>query len=183
MIQMKRLIKKWMPTVHTLSEQPGMSWLKHFFQADYLWHPTLSRVAGGVAVGLFINFIPLPLQTVWAALLACFFRVNLPLTVMMTWINNPFTFIPINFMIYHVGATLLGESHEPVVMQLPMWEWHWEGMTAFVREFLTWVSSLTKPYLVGLPIVSIGAALIGYGLVHLLWRIAGYLKRRLGSIR
>lgn len=174
---MRRFLKNWLPDHATLQREPSLRWLSDWLGHAHLWHLNRRSVAKGVAIGLFINFLPIPLQMLWAALLAFLCRANLPIAILMTWINNPFTFIPINFLIYQVGAWILGEKNTvSSVPSLP--EWHWESIGVFAHEFFTWFSSLGKAYLIGLPIVSISSALLGYFLVQIFWRIVIYRQHR-----
>jgi uncharacterized protein (DUF2062 family) len=173
---MLRWLKKWLPDHESLKREKSLQWLHHVLHHPGIWHLHRRAVAKGVAIGLFINFLPVPLQMLWAALLAVMFRANLPIAIVMTWINNPFTFIPINFFIYKVGTWITGEEAE--VLELPKWEWHYEGLSEFFREFITWFASLGKAYFVGLPIVAIGSAILGYYLVQCSWKISVILKRK-----
>lgn len=95
-----------------------------FFRSDsipaHLFHFNRKSVAKGAAIGLFINFLPIPLQPVWALVLAIFCRANIPIAVSLTWINNPVTFIPINLFIYTIGSYFTGE--ELPSLTLPTWE-------------------------------------------------------------
>jgi len=166
----RRFLKKWLPDHATLQRERSLRWLSVWLHHPHLWHLNRHTVAKGVAIGLLINFLPIPLQILWAALLAFWCRANVPIAIMLTWINNPFTFIPINFFIYQAGAWLLGEKTPlSAVPSLP--EWHWNGVSTFAHEFFTWFLSLGKAYLVGLPIICLGSAMLGYCLVHIIWRL------------
>lgn len=140
----------------------------------YLFHFNRKSVAKGVAIGLFINFLPVPLQPAWALALAIFFHANIPIAVSLTWINNPFTFIPINLFIYTIGSYFTGE--ERPLLALPTWEWHFSSFKAFWNEISSWFIALGKSYLIGLPIVSLSAALFGYLIVHAVWWVIIILK-------
>lgn len=170
----KRFLKKWLPNPQKLHKEHSMRWVGHRLRDPRLWHINRHTVAGGIALGLFINFIPLPLQVLWATLLALLWRVNLPLTIVMTWINNPFTFIPINVMIYQIGRWTLGNTHTHMVkvVTLPTFEWRLERLPAYGSAWLNWFSRLGEAYLIGLPIVCLTASLTGYLLVRLSWRLA-----------
>lgn len=116
--------------------------------------------------------MPIPLQMLWAALLALVLRANLPTAIAITWINNPFTFIPINFFIYKVGSLFTGGHATP--HHLP--EWSIKNLNEFWRDFFSWLSSLGKTYLIGLPIVSISASISGYFTVQWLWKFSVVMR-------
>src|SRR3990167_10837505 len=98
-------LKKKLPSAKKIQKEKKLRWLaKWLKKRPYLWAMKKHIVAGGVAVSLLIAFIPLPVQTVLAAILAILFRVNLPVAILVTWFTNPVTFIPANYLIYKTGA-------------------------------------------------------------------------------
>jgi len=79
---------------NTLSERLG-HWLVALFDDPVLWHLNRRSVAGAVAVGLFVGWLPLPGQMLVAAMLAALVRVHVPLSVVMVWFTNPLTVAPL----------------------------------------------------------------------------------------
>ncbi len=139
-----------------------------------LWIKKLGRfekesVARGVAVGLFINFLPIPFQALWASLLCVYFKANLPIAVSLSFINNPFTFIPINYFLYKVGALILGEP--PHQFAFPEFKFDLTHILASLDPCIDWALSLGKPYLLGIIIVPLTASILGYLLTKGLWTI------------
>jgi uncharacterized protein (DUF2062 family) len=69
------------------------------------------RIARGMAVGLFICYLPLigiQMLLAWAA--ASLLRANKIVAVLCVWISNPFTIIPIYYPSYILGRWLFGFS-------------------------------------------------------------------------
>ncbi|AIL12724.1 hypothetical protein IM40_03000 [Candidatus Paracaedimonas acanthamoebae] len=132
------------------------------------------NVAGGVAIGLFVNFLPIPLQILWASLLCVYFKTNLPVAVALTWINNPFTFIPINYFLYKVGLFVLNEA--PQLLTLPEFKLEIAHLMTFFEHFISWALTLGKPYILGVFIVSFASGTLGYLLTFLLWEISQKFK-------
>ena len=64
-------------------------------------------VAGGVAVGLFVSWLPLPLQTVLAGACAAVLRVHVPSSMVMVWFTNPLTVVPLLYAGWLVGSSIL----------------------------------------------------------------------------
>ncbi len=99
-----------------------------------------------------------------AALLAFFWRQNVPLAMLVTLYTNPLTIVPLYWLAYQLGAWMSGDSVrlQPV---LPTWSWQdgWAGLWH-------WGLALGKPLLLGLPVLASGLAVLGYVMVRLAWR-------------
>lgn len=162
-----------------LKQNPKLRKIHNLFKRRHLGDFNRHTVAGGVAVGLFVNFLPIPFQMFWAAFFAILFSVNLPIATALTWINNPFTFIPINFFIYTMGSMILFES--PTIFSFPTFHWNQPTFEAFFHEFIVWLGALGKPYLLGVAIVSVGAAVIGYCLTQAFWSLSLLFKKKLSK--
>ncbi|MES2203931.1 MAG: DUF2062 domain-containing protein [Pseudomonadota bacterium] len=163
---MKKFLNQWLPKKETLEKNRYLRALFLNKKTARLWHINRRAVAKGVACGLLVCFLPIPGQTVLAVLLAILLCANLPVAILATWASNPFTFVPFNILIYQVGAWVLGV------------EWHSESFHGFSHDTLVWFFSMGKVYAVGLAIVSILSALLGYLLVQLGWRLAIYWRRK-----
>ncbi len=154
--------------------QPVQHWLHH----PNLWHLNKYSVAGGVALGLFCGLIPGPLQMISAALLAILLRVNLPVAAFTTLYTNPFTIVPLYLLAYEIGIRVNGSSSGTAVPAFP--EWHWNDW--FVQIW-GWLLTLGKPLLIGLPIMALGLALLGYVVIRLAWRMVVVWKWRRRHLR
>lgn len=162
---MKNFLKKCLPRQEALQKNRYLRALFLNEKTARLWHINRRSVARGVACGLLVCFLPIPGQTILAVLLALLFCGNVPVAILATWASNPFTFVPLNFLIYQVGAWVLGLDR------------HWKNIPHSVsHDMLGWFFSLGKVYAVGLPIVSIVSALLGYSFVQLGWRLAIYWR-------
>lgn len=147
-------------------------WLRCFHNV-FARHPRiwlLSRraVARGVAIGLFCGLVPGPLQVLSAAGLCVWLRANLPVAFLMTLYTNPLTIGPIYWLAYQLGCLVLGQTGQAIWPALPVWpESDW---LAWGGYWLDWIQGLGKPLLVGIPLLAVLLALIGYVLVDLIWR-------------
>lgn len=163
---MKKFLNQWLPKKETLEKNRYLRALFLNKKTAPLWHINRRSVAKGVACGLIVCFLPIPGQTVLAVLLAFLLSANLPMAILATWASNPFTFIPFNLLICQVGAWALGAK------------WSSTDRHVLSQDALHWFLSLGKIYAVGLPIVSIGVALIGYFIVQIVWKLAVIWKRK-----
>jgi uncharacterized protein (DUF2062 family) len=167
--------KKYLPTPDSVHKESKFRWLANKLTHPELWSFEQKIIAKGVVIGLLAAFIPLPGQTPIAMLFAYLLRANLPFAIAMTWITNPLTFAPINYGIYLVGKWVTGDN-EPY-HPLTEFNWHEANFTEMCQHFWLWVSSMGKPFLVGIPIVAISCALIGYLLVYGIWKMINYKRR------
>jgi uncharacterized protein (DUF2062 family) len=73
---------------------------------------TPQRIARGVAVGLWVAFTPLlGFHMIIALMLAALFRANKALAVLLVWLSNPMTLIPIYLPAYLTGRFFVGWLH------------------------------------------------------------------------
>ena len=162
-------VKKYLPTAQSIKKRPAMRWISTWLQnRPYLWKFKKHSVSGSVAVSLFVAFLPLPFEMVMVTLLAILIHANLPIALVSTWITNPFTLIPANYFSYKVGEWLINSNGAEFV-PLERIHFHWTNWDLLMNDISTFMGSLTKAYLIGLPIVSITVALISYALVYLIW--------------
>ena len=86
--------------------------------------------AKGLAFGVFSGCFPLfGLQTLIGVFLAQIGRGNIVLAAIGTWISNPFTYLPLYFFNYKLGASLLPKSKniilDPVLIKEDFWGQGW----------------------------------------------------------
>lgn len=155
----RKFLKRLLPHPDRLLANRQLRLLGRLLEDPFLLHLNRRSVAGGVAVGLFMAFMPVPVQMLLAALASILFRVNIIIGVSLVWVTNPITIPPVFFFTYLVGTWILGAPLHPETFQ-PTVEWFWQ-------EF----GNIWKPLLLGSLIVGSLASLSGYGLVHLLWRL------------
>jgi uncharacterized protein len=148
----------------------GNRYLKPF--AERVFHPALWRftrrsVPRGVALGLLVGiFLLIPgLQIVGTALVSLPFRANIPLGAAMTFLSNPLTTPLILLASIYVGNLILniGADASRVMMLI-------EKGASF-SEWFSWLMSEAAPAMVlGLLIISVISAAIGYMISAVLWR-------------
>ena len=164
----KQFFKKLSPSVETIKKQKCLGFLGRHLHSPMLWHLNRRSVSLAFAIGLFMMWVPIPPQMVYAATAAILIRANLPLSVALVWITNPITIPPMFYFAYLFGAKLLGQP--PIEMQFELsWEW------LSINLAQSW-----EPFLLGLLIIAIISALLGYIIIQIGWRlhILSRLKER-----
>jgi len=168
----RQWLKKNLPSNKQLHEQLGMGaeptderppsrlvvWIRRMLSDPMLWHLNRRSVAGAVAVGLFVGWLPIPMQMLIAALLAATLRVHVPVSVVLVWFSNPITFPALLYAAWYVGSTILG--------------------TPMINAPLTMnVSALLHATAQAWPVILFGSvfcatffAVVGYVATNVIWR-------------
>lgn len=139
-----------------------------------LWRFTRRSVPRGVAVGLLVGiFLMIPgLQIVGAALMCVPVRGNIPLAAAMTFLSMPAT---TPFIL--IGAIMIGNRLGWHADLPAFWALYDRG--ASLSDWFAWLASDAAPsLLVGLLVIAVGAALIGYVLAVWIWRLVLVRKWR-----
>lgn len=121
-------------------------------------------ISRAVLIGLFIAFIPMPMQMAAVLLFVPFIKFNVPVALAMCWLSNPLTMPLMYYMEYLTGSFLLGIEPEPVEMTL---EW-------FSHNF----DNIFIPLYFGTAIYSIFGSLFGYFLVNFFWKSSVHKDRK-----
>ncbi|MEW8505159.1 MAG: DUF2062 domain-containing protein [Candidatus Thiodiazotropha sp.] len=154
----KRLIKSLLPHHDEVRNHKHLRLFGSLMHDPNIWHLNRRSVSGAFAVGLFMAFIPLPMQMVFAAAAAIFFRVNLPLSVALVWITNPITIPPMFYFAYLVGTWITGENATLEPFQLS-WDW----IQSLGNEVLI-------PLIIGSLVCATVSSILGYSLILWIWR-------------
>lgn len=155
----KRLIKKITPDNDTIRNHKHMKVFGTLLHDPNLFHMNRRSVSGAFAVGLFWAMIPMPLQMLAAAATAIFVRVNLPLSVALVWLTNPFTMPPIFYINYLMGTWLMNTPDNEKEFEMSM-EWLVDS-----------IDKIWQPLYFGSFVVGIFMAVAGYLVIRLLWRL------------
>lgn len=128
-------------------------------QNPEIWHFHRRSAAGASFIGLFCSFLPLPMHTLIAGTIAIITRCNLPLAVVLVWVNNPLTMGPMYFFAYKLGAWLL--HTELVVTEIHM-DFEWLG-----QQF----GQIWGPLVLGSLVCGVVSGLLAYSVVRIGWRM------------
>ncbi len=130
-------------------------------------------VARGVAIGLFFGVLTPVAQIFFAAIAAVLFRANLAVAALATLVTNPLTFPVVYYGAYRIGSALVagnGRALEDVALSEQAAEQALE-ITGWIPTLVHWVSSIGPALVVGVFVLATAAAVTGYFLVHLGWRL------------
>jgi len=167
---MRKFLRRFLPHHDSIRENRYVAWFGPRLQHHNLWHLHRRSVAGGVAAGLFAGLIPgsNPVQFTAGAVLAIAFRVNLPISVLVTLYSNPFTVVPLYLIAYGLGQLVLWQHDGEPALLLDL---SGKSLGEWLPAALPWLGSVGKPLLVGLPLLALLLALVGYFTADWTWRL------------
>ncbi|MDA7818461.1 DUF2062 domain-containing protein [Sulfurimonas sp.] len=113
-------------------------------------------VSKAVFIGIFIAFIPMPLQMLAVLAVMPFTRFNVPIALAMCWLSNPFTMPPMYYMEYLTGSFLLGTEVTPVELTL---DWFSDN-----------IGNIFIPLYVGTAFYSVFGSALAYWAVNHFWK-------------
>jgi uncharacterized protein (DUF2062 family) len=154
----RKFFKRFLPNPQTIKEHKTLQVFGDWLHDPNLWHLNRRSVAGAFAVGLFCMWMPIPFQMVLAAGIAIWRRTNLPISVVLVWITNPFTIPPMFYFAYLVGTWIIGAPVGDFSFELTF---NW---------LLNELANIWKPFLIGCFTVASICSLLGYITIQGLWR-------------
>jgi len=163
------IFKRYIPRKKNVESSAVVRLFAEYLHDPNIWHIHRRSSAGGAAIGVFCAFIPLPIQTLSAAGLSIIFKMNLPISILFSFITNPLTIPFIFFYSYKLGAILLELEERQIAYVIP-------NDTAIIEWFNTIFMSIWEPLLAGCFILGITSSCITYFLIRLIWRFSAIKK-------
>ncbi|KAA8731280.1 DUF2062 domain-containing protein [Acinetobacter qingfengensis] len=166
----KQFLQTWLPSHDKVASLKLMRLLGKHALNPLIWYINRHSIAKAVFIGTFFGLLPIPFHSVFIALFACIFEVNLPIGLTLAWLSNPLTIVPIIYLafwfgtkIYHVNMInkdmILGVLHQIE---------HW--IMNFGHGHIDF--SLAKILISGLFIEAFIFAVLFYTVTLILWRLS-----------
>lgn len=181
---LRKYLRRVLPSHQSIRDNRYIARFGNRLQHHNLWQLHRRSVAGGVASGLFAGLIPgsNPVQFTAGALLAIGFKVNLPLSMLVTLYSNPFTIVPLYLVAFKLGQLVLLQSGGGELPSFAL-SLDGKGFTEWIPAALQWITSVGKPLLIGLPLLAILLAVIGYFITDWAWRLGVMWQWRQRNLR
>ena len=154
----KKFIKKYMPDPEKLKQQKSLQFLGDRLHEPNLWHLNRRSVSIAFAVGFFVAWIPTPGQMTIAAIMAFYFRANLPISVALVWVTNPLTMPPMFYAAYVLGLWALGKGSPAADFELS------------VDSIMSSLGEIGGPFLFGCLILGVISSTTGYFGIRWFWQ-------------
>jgi len=170
----KKILQKFFPSPEQVKSNPSLRLLAPLFSKPNLWHINRRSVARAFFVGLFCAMLPLPFQMGIAAVLAFYLNSNVPISVGLVWITNPFTMPPIFYATYRLGAWMLDKPSRDFNIELSV-DW-----------VLTELGAIWEPLLLGSVVAGLMCGVISYIGMNIVWRrhvLKNWEKRRVSRLK
>ena len=155
----KKWLRRYLPDRHSIGQSGPLQPVGKYLQDAELWHLHRRSVSGAAFIGLFCAYLPIPFQSLVAALFAIATRCNLPISVALVWVTNPLTIPPMFYFAYRLGAWFLGVDVEVPAIQL---DWQW-----FTSQF----SIILYPLILGSLICGWTLGVSAFVIVRVSWRL------------
>ncbi|MBO6769210.1 MULTISPECIES: DUF2062 domain-containing protein [unclassified Erythrobacter] len=169
-------LRRHMPTREQMARNKYLRPIAHRFLTPELWRFTRRSVPRGVALGIFAGFIIPVGQIFLAAFMALPARANVPLSALVTFITNPFTFPFWAVVANKLGAFILkvdlattgGAAQDEIN----------SGRWAWLIEMFEGVGVTVLVTIFGFIIMAVVGAAVGYLLAGVVWRFVVARKRQ-----
>lgn len=156
----KKFFKKIIPDATVVKKQPALRFLRPLLEDPNLFHFNRHSISLAMLVGVFLAFIPIPFQMIFAAILALWIRCNLAVSIGLVWISNPITIAPIFFSTYQLGLWIL---------DIPGMHISPHDMTFSLLQ--SELGKIWKPLFVGSFVAATFFSITAYLTTRLLWRL------------
>lgn len=164
-------MRSWLPTREDLIRYRWLRPVAHHLEDEQLWQMTRDSVARAVAIGVFFGLLVPIAQVLLAVPLAIFLRANVAIAAASTLITNPFTFPVVYWCAHLLGMRILGSSGPaPVATEVVQEVEQAVGQPTWIAVTWDWLLGAGAPLAVGLTVLSVAGAVVGYLAVSLLWR-------------
>ena len=106
------------------------------------------------------------MQMAVAAILAIMARVNIPVAVLVVWITNPLTMVPLFYLAYRLGAAML---------DMPIELWPSEHS---LLDMSQGIGGVWKATLYGGVVLGLSVATVAYISVSIIWQASTAIRYR-----
>lgn len=166
-------MKRWLPTREQLKRSRWLAPLAHHLEDERLWHMERGSVARAVAIGLFFGLILPVAQFLFAVGCAIWLRGHVAVAAGATLITNPLTFAPVYWLAHRLGSALLGRDADAAEQEAQVVEAQTEAAAAtqgWLHSAWDVIAGAGAPLVLGLAVMAVVGAALGFTLVWLLWR-------------
>ncbi|SPL72304.1 DUF2062 domain-containing protein [Acinetobacter stercoris] len=170
----KRFYHRWLPSPDSVKNSKILKIFGDSALNPVLWYVNKKSISRAMLIGTFWGILPIPFHSVLIMLCVILFDANLPISLMLAWIMNPFTIIPILYFAFWIGTKIYNVHMINNEMIL-----------GILHQVVRWIKnlghgyvdlSLAKILLTGLIIEAAIFAILAYFITRLVWQYHVYQK-------
>lgn len=167
---LKRRIRAILPSPQKISNMKFMRLFGKRASNPLLWYINRRSVSRAVLIGTFFGILPIPFHSILIAIVIITCEASLPIGLMMAWINNPLTIIPIMYVGFWLGSKVYGVSmiNKDMILGVLHQIEHWIRNFGHGHVDL----SLAKILVTGLVIEAVVCSVLFYILTQWVWRLS-----------
>lgn len=164
----KQLLQSWLPSPERVSSMKMMKMFGTRTANPLLWYVNRHSICKAIFIGTFFGLLPIPFHSILIVLAVLCFEVNLPVSLALAWLSNPFTIVPILYIGFWFGAKIFHVHmiNQSMLMGVMHQIGHW--IKNFGDGYVDF--SLAKILMTGLLVEALLFSTIFYILTKLLWR-------------
>ncbi len=170
----KRSFQDWLPSVEKVRNSKVLRIFGDSALNPVLWYVNKKSISRAMCIGTFWGLLPIPFHSILIVICAILFDANLPISLMLAWIMNPLTIVPILYFAFWIGTKIY---HVHMIDK--------QMLLGVLHQIVRWIQnfghghvdlSLAKILLTGLLIEASIFAILSYFITRLIWKCNVYQK-------
>lgn len=181
----KKLFEKLTSQSDALRNSSALKPLNRYLHDANLWHLNRHSVARAFFAAFFISIslMLFPCHTITTALLAVWLRANLPISLSLVWLVNPFTIPPLAYAAIKIGLIVMPGVHTHDVKQVLHFDWGSNAtLMQKIADFWQVFERVWEPFMLGSFTLGLLVGISSYLMIQWFWRwsvIRKWNKRQL----
>lgn len=104
----KRFFQSWLPSPEKVNNLKIMKIFGRHVLNPKLWYVNRRSISKAMFIGTFWGILPIPLHSLLIVITVLLFEANLPISLLLAWIMNPLTVVPILIFAFWLGTKVYG---------------------------------------------------------------------------
>ncbi|KQW98435.1 MULTISPECIES: DUF2062 domain-containing protein [unclassified Acinetobacter] len=102
----KHFFQSWLPSPERVNNLKFMKIFGDKALSPQLWYVNRKSISKAMFIGTFWGILPIPFHTLLIIFSVLFFEANLPIGLILAWIMNPLTIVPILIFAFWIGSKI-----------------------------------------------------------------------------
>ena len=164
----KHFFQSWLPSPERVNSLKIIKIFGKYASNPQLWYVNRKSISKAVFIGTFWGILPIPLHSALIIITVLLFEANLPISLLLAWIMNPFTIVPILIFAFWIGTQIYGVHmiNKDMLLGVFLQIVHW--IKNFGHGHIDF--SLAKILATGLLIEALLFAVVLFTLTRIYWR-------------